>query len=92
MLIYLYLSYIYRYMRTIVTLDDDLHRKAKAYAAKHGLTLAGLVQDALRARLARPRSGGRKKVQLPTFSGDGLQPGVSLDDMSTVYDAMDSGS
>jgi plasmid stability protein len=76
-------------MRTIVTLDDDLHRRAKAYAAKHGLTLTALVQEALRARLARPRGRGRDPVVLPTFRGRGLRPGVSLDHMDTVYDAMD---
>jgi hypothetical protein len=29
---------------------------------------------------------------LPTFKGNGLQPGVNLDDMRTVYDAMDGTS
>jgi plasmid stability protein len=78
-------------MRTIVTLDDELHRRAKAYAAEHGLTLAALVQEALRARLAKAR-GRRARVVLPTFKGNGLQPGVNLDDMRTVYDAMDGTS
>ena len=76
-------------MRTIITLDDDLHRRAKAYAASHGTTLAALVAEALRARLARPGRGRRQPVELPRFKGEGLQPGVSLDDMSTVYDRMD---
>ena len=31
----------------------------------------------------------RGPVPLPTFKGDGLQPGVTLDDMGTVYDRMD---
>lgn len=78
-------------MRTIVTLDDELHRRAKAYAARNGLTLAALVQEALRARLARSR-GRRERVVLPTFKGTGLQPGVNLDDMRTVHDAMDGRS
>lgn len=78
-----------RYMRTIINLDEALHRKAKAYAARHRTTLARLVEEALRARLAPVRGARRGTVELPTFKGDGLQPGVTLDDMSTVYDRMD---
>jgi hypothetical protein len=76
-------------MRTVISLDDDLHRRAKTYAARHGTTLSALIADALRARLARAAAARREAVQLPTFKGRGLAPGVSLDDMSTVYDRMD---
>jgi plasmid stability protein len=76
-------------MRTVITLEDDLHRRAKAYAARHGTTLTALVAEALRARLARPPAARRAPVELPTFKGSGLQAGVSLDDMSSVYDRMD---
>lgn len=76
-------------MRTVITLDDDLHKRAKSYAAKHGTTLTALVAEALRARLARPVRARRPPVTLPTFKGEGLAPGVSLDDMGTVYDRMD---
>ncbi|RPJ55127.1 MAG: DUF2191 domain-containing protein [Acidobacteria bacterium] len=74
----------------MVKLDDKLHRDARAYAAKHGITLAALIEEALRLRLAKrmsPKSS--EPLRLPTFRGDGLQPGVSLDDMETVYDRMD---
>jgi hypothetical protein len=75
--------------RTIIALDEDLHRRAKAYAARQGTTLAALVEDALRVRLARQPPARRGPVCLPTFKGDGLQPGVTLDDIGTVYDRMD---
>jgi hypothetical protein len=79
------------YMRTMVTLDDELHRKAKTYAARHATTLKALIEEALRMRLLqKPDSARRRRVSLPSFCGDGLQPGISLDDMSTVYDRMDS--
>jgi len=77
------------HMRTVITLDDELHRRAKAYAGRHGTTLAALVSEALRARLARPRASRRPSVDLPTFAGEGLAHGVTLDDMSSVYDRMD---
>jgi hypothetical protein len=75
----------------MVTLDDELHRKAKSYAAKHATTLKALIEEALRMRLMqKPNSVRCRRVSLPTFRGDGLQPGISLDDMSTVYDRMDA--
>jgi plasmid stability protein len=76
-------------MRTIISLDDDLHRRAKAYAAKAGTTLTALVEEALRARLAAGRGARRTPVQLPVFSGTGLHDGLSLDRMSDVLDRMD---
>ena len=76
-------------MRTVITLDDDLHRRAKAYAARHGTTLAALVEEALRIRLAQRTVRPRGPVRLPTFRGDGLQPGLTLDDMSTILDRLD---
>lgn len=76
-------------MRTIINLDDDLHRRAKAYAARMGTSLTALVEESLRIRLARPARRTNGPVVLPTFRGDGLQPGVTLDDMDTVHDAMD---
>jgi plasmid stability protein len=76
-------------MRTILNIDDDLHRRAKAHAARTGTTLTALVEEALRMRLTRSPTRASGPVVLPTFAGDGLQPGVTLDDMDTVYDAMD---
>lgn len=76
-------------MRTMVKLDDALHREARAYAAHHGTTLAALIEEALRLRLAkRKRIKPSRRVSLPTFRGDGLQPGITLDNMETVYDRM----
>ena len=75
--------------RTIIALDESLHRRAKAFAARQGTTLAALVEEALRLRLSRPEPARLGPVTLPTFKGDGLQPGVTLDDLGTVYDRMD---
>jgi hypothetical protein len=76
-------------MRTIISLDDELHRRAKSYAAEHGTTLTALVEEALRTRLAERRGRRRRPVRLPTFKGEGLQSGLSLDEMGTIYDRMD---
>lgn len=77
-------------MRTMIVLDDQIHRRAKALAARRGLTLSKLVAEALQRLLRNERPQGRRApVRLPTFRGDGLQAGVDLDDLSTVYDRMD---
>lgn len=77
-------------MRTMITLEDSLHRDARIYAAEHGITLTALIEEALRLRLARiGMAAGKKPVSLPTFKGDGLQPGITLDHMETVYDRAD---
>jgi hypothetical protein len=74
----------------MVTLDDRLHRAARMYATEHGTTLTALIEEALRLRLAkRLKTARKKRVRLPTFKGDGLQPGITLDHMETVYDVMD---
>ena len=76
-------------MRTIISLDNELHRRAKAYAAEHGTTLTALVEEALRGRLAERRGKRRPPVRLPTFRGEGLQDRLSLDEIGTIYDRLD---
>jgi Arc/MetJ family transcription regulator len=76
-------------MRTTIRLDTDLLTAAKRAAVERGTTLTALIEDALRRALA-PQPGGRgKAVALPTFRGDGLQPGVDLDDTASLLDLMD---
>lgn len=71
-------------------LGDNVHRRAKEYAARHQKTLSALVEEALQERLAgRRERSGKRRVRLPTFRGDGLLPGLSLDDTATLYDRMD---
>jgi K+-transporting ATPase c subunit len=77
-------------MRTTIRIDDDLLRAAKQYAAKHDKTLTSLVEDALRQLLVRQEAApARTPVQLITDSGNGLQPGIDLDDTSTLLDIME---
>ena len=75
-------------MRTTIRLDDPLLRRAKAEAAANGRSLNDFIGDAVRAAVA-PRSARRKAVELPTFKGRGLQPGVDLDDTSDLLDLME---
>jgi hypothetical protein len=78
-------------MRTTVRLDEQLLTEAKKLAAESGRTLTAILEDALREALAR-RSPEHKRarVRLKTFKGDGLRPGVDLDDSAALLDTMES--
>ena len=76
-------------MRTTIRLDDDLLVSAKRAAVERGTTLTALIEDALRRALAPEPTRTRRPFSLPTFRGDGLQPGVDLDDTSSLLDLMD---
>ena len=77
-------------MRTTVKIDDQLLADAKAQAARSGRTLNEVVEDALRESLGRrDRAGREAPIELPTFSGGQLQPGVDLDDTSALVDLME---
>ncbi len=77
-------------MRTTIRMDDDLLRQAKEHAARTGTTLTRVIEDAVRQLLARRRMNQvREPVRLPTFCGEGLQPGVDLDDTAALVELMD---
>jgi hypothetical protein len=79
-------------MRTTIRMDDALLRRAKEYAARSGTTLTRVIENALREHLARrPHRAVREPVVLPTFGGQGLLPGVDLDDTASLIDTMESG-
>lgn len=77
-------------MRTTVILDDDLLRQVKQYAAEEDMTFTAVIHQALRELLARrSRVVEQERAPLPSFSGQGLQPGVDLDDTAALLELMD---
>jgi plasmid stability protein len=80
-------------MRTTVDLPDDLLSEAKERAAREGRSLSEVVRDAVRAGFARTAASTAEEapVELPTFAGGGLQPGVDLDDGAALLDLMERG-
>jgi hypothetical protein len=77
-------------MRTTIRLDADLLSRAKRTAQESGRTLTAVIEDALREALARGRAEPKRaRARLPTFKGDGLLPGVDLDDNGSMIDRMD---
>lgn len=79
-------------MRTTVRLDDALLAEAKQVAARTGRTLNAVIEDALRQALAQShRPASRTPAELTTFRGEGLQPGIDLDNSTALLDAMETG-
>jgi hypothetical protein len=77
-------------MRTTIKIDDRLLAEAKARAAISGRTLNAVVEDALREALSRRgRDRGGRRVELPTFPGGRLLPGVDLDDSAALLEQME---
>jgi len=77
-------------MRTTLDINDRLMAEAKSLAARRGLSFKALVEEALRERLHARADSGRAAVELPTYSGSGLQPGVDLNDGAALLEVMDA--
>ena len=78
-------------MRTTVRLDEHLLAEAKKRAAESGKTLAAVLEDALRASLARRSAHAKSRpVRLKTVKGGGVRAGVDLDDSASLLDLMAS--
>ena len=77
-------------MKTTIQLDDQLLLEAKKHATQTGRTLKAVVEDALREALVRTETTRpQTRISLQTFKGRGVQPGVDLDDTSSLLDPME---
>jgi len=78
-------------MRTTLVIHDGLMKAVRRAAVERGRSLSGVVEDALRAALAkRPPTGRRVRLPVSRHSG-GFQPGVNLDDSSELLGLMERG-
>ncbi|MHB0979274.1 MAG: type II toxin-antitoxin system VapB family antitoxin [Thermoleophilia bacterium] len=72
-----------------MSIADHLLAEAKRVAASAGRTLSQVVEDALRESFARPGQPERHLFRMPTFRGQGVLPGVDLDDSAGLQELMD---
>ena len=80
-----------RCMRTTITIDDGLLDDVRRRAVERGTTVSRVIEDSVRESLARATSPEPDRpFRLTTFRGDGLQPGVDLDDNTALLELMDS--
>lgn len=75
-------------MRTTLSINDELLRRAKARAAAEGVTLGHYVESAVREHLAAP-AASYADVVLPVFAGGRLRTGIDPSSNRTLYDALD---
>lgn len=79
------LSYIAKHMKTTVDIPDSLLKQVKKLAAERNTTLKVVIECALRDALAQQKKQRAKfRLETHTFKGNGLQPGLSWDDWSTL--------
>lgn len=78
-----------RHMRTTVRLPSGLMAQAKKLARDTNRTLTQVIEDALRDALVRPARAAPRHVSIVTFKGDGLQPGIDLNDSAALLDLME---
>lgn len=73
-------------------MDDDLLAAVKAEAAAFGETMTAFIEEAVRRQLAERRSVAVSPApEIPVFAGDGLLPGVDLDDAAAPLNLMEEG-
>lgn len=71
-------------VRTTVNVNDRLLAQAKELAVRSRRSLGEVIDDALRVLLADRAPERRPAIDLPTFGGSGLRPGVDLDDKDAL--------
>ncbi|MFB9619391.1 type II toxin-antitoxin system VapB family antitoxin [Brooklawnia cerclae] len=75
-------------MRTTLSIDEALLKRAKQRASAQGLTLGGFVEEALRDYLSAPHHSAAP-VDLPVFPGGRPRSGVDPSSNRSLYDMLD---
>jgi hypothetical protein len=76
-------------MRTTVNIDEHLLAAARELALRTKRPLGDVVDDALRLLLARSAELATAELDLPTFGGSGLRPGVDLENRERLDALLD---
>jgi hypothetical protein len=77
-------------MRTTISIEDHLLRAAKQRALERGMTLGGLIEEALRVALNTAVAKDAKRASLPVSERrGGTRPGVDVADGARLRDVMD---
>ena len=78
-------------MRTTIRINEYLLKRAKKRAADEERTLTSLVEDGLALILAKPKTSGRKRVELPVSKATGgVLPGVDLNRSCDLEEVMNA--
>ena len=78
-----------KHMRTTVRLPDNLLLDLKREAARRGGTVTALLEQGARLVLEKEQVPARKRVEVPSFDGGDILPGVNIDSNAELLDIMD---
>ena len=70
-------------------MPPGLMAQVKRLARETGRSMTQVIEDALRVAVARTGPARPKTLTIVTAGGDGLQPGIDLDDTSALLDRME---
>ncbi|MGD1083209.1 MAG: DUF2191 domain-containing protein [Verrucomicrobiota bacterium] len=80
-------------MRTTIQLDDALLAQATKLAREKGCDLSHLIADTLRDKITpTPPVAPQPFLRLTTVGGDGVRPGVDLDNSASLLSVMEQGA
>ena len=78
-------------MKTTIELSDDLASRAKAYAARQGITLRAVVEQGIRQVLSEDRRRPGFQLRDASVGGKGMQPEFQDGDWSKIRAAIYEG-
>jgi hypothetical protein len=77
----------------MIQIDEALLAQATKLARENGCDVSRLIEDTLRDRLAaRPVTGQPPFARLITVGGQGLRPGVDIDNSAALLGLMEQGA
>jgi hypothetical protein len=79
-------------MQTMIQLDDALLAQAAKLAREKGYDLSHLIEETLREKIAPQASVAPQPfVRLTTVGGEGIRPGVDLNNSAALLAVMEQG-
>ena len=80
-------------MQTVIQLDDALLDQANKLAQEKGCDLSHLIEETLRDKIApKPPVGRQPFRHLTTVGGEGVRPGVDLNNSAALLALMEQGA
>jgi hypothetical protein len=81
-------------MQTTIQLDDALLAQATKLAREKGCDLSHLIEETLRDKIAPapPPVAPQPFLRLTTVGGQGVRPGVDLNNSAALLDLMEQGA
>lgn len=77
-------------MKTTLNINDQVLKNAKERAARDGVTLTALVEEAIKARLLQDTRRANYRFKPKTVTGK-RPPNVDISDRDALYQVIDNG-